>query len=479
MSRILPFLSFAIALPLLIASWSCSSSDAPIPTNEKGVGWFQGTVDPESGKFILSATKVAGDNGSVMDVVLLGDNVEVDAENDIVSLDVTIRNDGGDPLYGPSQVVIADLSPNSITVLGSDWDQCTQPASSQGCEYGLSYSGLLGEDDVLSSKEESEPRNWSFYTPGLIGFTFSARVEFSLDGDGPRIAGTFFADQNRNGVFEAHESPVPNGVVYASGPELSPRTFEAGPDGRFEIPVEMPGLYTLLAVSPESGYTTPNPLQVILPVDDHGNVQSVLDADFGVFSQLVNPICFDFNNGTLDGWMVQGAYADLAVPSLDGTAFLISLDGFTPPTSAIIGPSILDGDWSQIDEIRFDYNVFDDGWEFETRLPNTLIHIASGPGVLDGLRAAFIPDVRITDAYGDAPGWHSIVAPVHPVDSLPLPGNEYGHWAMISYDEDMVSDWNALLQNVGSVWFPVDFASSPSNTEILGLDNICFGTMSP
>lgn len=476
-SQIRVILPTLLILPFLMAG--CSGDSPPTSQATDGIGNFGGEIDPQTGKIVFKRLSVPVSQGAPVSVVLLGDNIETNEADEIVSIEVSIRNEDRRTLYGPAQVVVSDFMPRTVSLREPDWMDCGKSAAPEiagSCAYGISYSGLLGDDDALSPGEESESRTWQFQVPELTGFTFGAMVQFSLDPDRPVIAGTFFSDRNKNGMFDLDEEPVGGGSVYVTGPGLEPVAVLAGPDGAYEIAVESPGLYTLFATAPSAygsaGFTTPNPLEVILPEGPDG-VQSVLHAHFGLESDVIEGACSDFNSGTLQGWQYQAAFASVVSPSFDGTPFMLCRDHSSPPRSAVWAPAGFLGDWSNVGELNFDVILYNDGWELETRPLFTAVQIVTGPIVDTGIRGAFVLDKRITDSNGDAPGWHHITVPIHKVDALPLPGNDLGRWVIREPNADALAEWNELVENVNVLYFVTDIVSSPSLEELFGLDNIC------
>ena len=99
-------------------------------------------------------------------------------------------------------------------------------------------------------------------------------------------------------------------------------------------------------------------------------------------------------------------------------------------------------------------------------------------------RAAFVPNIVISDSDGSNPGWHRICAPLVPLDSKGnLPSNVNGTWYMASPNNILGglpplpgppspdSAWDDLITDITAIQLPVDFTGNPA--ERIGYDNIC------
>ena len=275
-----------ISALLLIAALSflgiaCSQTD-PDPNSGDGSRDFQGSIDPSTGTFLLESIDSTTVDGVRIRVDLIGSNLEIDPESSVVALDVRIRNSGNVALYAPGEIVIHHLSPPTVWVMNADRTDCLRATSSVpgGCWYGFDYSGLLGDDGILSPEETSGAKRWRFNDPELVGFSFGAEAKFGLGPDRPHIEGTVFADANENGHRDVGEPGAGGGHIMVSGPETDSLIVQVPGDGHYAFPVAKAGLYTLLAVPPPTfapvHATTPNPLQILLPPGE-----SYLHADFG------------------------------------------------------------------------------------------------------------------------------------------------------------------------------------------------------
>lgn len=299
-----PQLRSASALLLLILCLAsllsgCSESTGPTTsTSPQGGAHIEGNLDPGDGTFVLETqADPMPDGREGVPVELIGSNLRVNAAEEVVAIDVAIRNITPRLLYAPASVLLNDFVPPDVSVLNADF--VCLPADSVDpnvwfpypCGYGFDYSELLGGDGVLEPDEVSEVKTWEFQVPGLGGFSFNAWATFGLFPDLPLIAGFGFEDLNANGVPEPGEPHNIRGEVTMQTPSGLFVFTMLGEDGAYAFPVEESGLYTLTLFphlpphhphhSPPV-FTTPNPLQVLLPPDENGLPVSFLEAHFGL-----------------------------------------------------------------------------------------------------------------------------------------------------------------------------------------------------
>jgi len=299
--RIAGLVSIAALFGLLLAG--CSDSSGPAATRiEMGGAVAVGEIDPGAQTFVLKQLEQPVPGSAPILITLLGDSLKVDATAETVSIDVAIRNDGAEPLYPPATIWLSELMPDSVTVENADLvpgPPDTIPTASPTIppRWGFDYTTLLGPTSMLSPGETSGAKTWLFHVPGLTGFSLRAQAEFGMAPDLPQIAGLCFVDLNGDGIPEDGEPPLVRGRISATGPEGFEMTAVSDADGHYAIPVTLAGLYTLQLWSycePDHFggcdgrhlqrlvYTTPNPLEVILPTDSGGMPVSYLDANFGV-----------------------------------------------------------------------------------------------------------------------------------------------------------------------------------------------------
>jgi hypothetical protein len=126
---------------------------------------------------------------------------------------------------------------------------------------------------------------WTFSVPELEPFTFAAHVRFGHDPDQARLGGLCFLDENHNGRHDPGEPPLPRGLIEVTMPGGQVEEAISGPDGHYALPISEAGLYSLHFFSPLDvpvHFTTPNPLQVVIPLGPDGDPASFLEAHFGV-----------------------------------------------------------------------------------------------------------------------------------------------------------------------------------------------------
>lgn len=343
-------LGLLTAVLALFALAGCSDSTAPDnpqgTSGEVGDALVEGSLDPGAGTFVLKTLDVPTPDGVRVRMQLVGSDLVTDPELDTVELMVALRSLHPDPLYPPVQVWLSQLAPAGVAVLNGDlmlpvFGPDGSPTGDLAV--GFDYSDLLGEDGVLSPQETSGAKLWRFSSPDLAPFTFGARAEFGLNPDLARLGGLCFHDDNRNGVAEPGEMPLPHGVVRVTFPGGDVSEAWVQPDGRFAVRVSEPGLYQVFydpmieTFAPVS-FSTPNPRQVVMVRDADGVLQSFGGADFGLFTDLpLGPPPIRFTELPADSlhfepWNLLDVRLE-SVPAPDGTvveAPLLALDvGFS------------------------------------------------------------------------------------------------------------------------------------------------------
>jgi len=183
--------------------------------------------------------------------------------------------------------------------------------------------------------------------------------------------------------------------------------------------------------------------------------------------------CSEFNDGTTQGWYAGAATVWISSPGPDGSPYLRCGDLPSPPTSSIFAPASYHGSWEDLLALEFEFILHDDGWSGEAHPLSPVLHLKASPLEDVGERAVFFIDAPVTDPDGGFPGWHHIVAPVHPVTGPDLPSGPSGHWVIPVPIVDPVTDWNHLLEDVQMFRFIADIAGSPTQAEDFGLDSVC------
>jgi len=300
----------ALLIPALIG---CADSTPPQPAltgdTERPVGF----VDPGLQSFVLESIRCAVPGEDPVRIDLIGRNLRVHPEGDLVSLEVAVHNADRRSLYAPLEVLATRFVPESVGPTNADRVRCpdpTPPPDPPGggspddpdstahriapgvCLYGFDYSLLAGADGCLAADDTSAFRSWELRAPGLRPFSFSAAVRFVLEPEDPpqgaRIAGRFFHDANENARPDPDEEPFGGGWVVARGPGIEALRVAVEDDGWYSLAVRQAGLYTLAGLAPPTQdpqgvrFTTPNPLEVLLVPGLDGEPQSFRGAHFGL-----------------------------------------------------------------------------------------------------------------------------------------------------------------------------------------------------
>jgi len=268
---------------------ACSSSTQPPRTDPASgdIGSFSADVDPQEGSFVLQRITTSSSGAPGLPIELIGRSLVIDEASDTVTLEVAVHNASEIALHAPAFVWLGRFSSASAWVLNADVEPAGGDSTGEvrDLPWGFDYSTLLGDDGRLDPDETSGYKLWAFHSTDLAPFSFQARAEFAAPPERPSISGAVFLDENESGVFDDGETLVRGGVVFMTGPEGETSRVEVEA-GRYRIPVESPGLYTLRYArrggDGELCFTTPNPLSVVLPPGDDGGPTGYDGADFGV-----------------------------------------------------------------------------------------------------------------------------------------------------------------------------------------------------
>lgn len=290
-------LTAMVLILLLAVLGGCSDSTAPSDSGGGlGSANIEGSIDPGTGTFVLKTLEVETPDGPPVRVQLIGSDLTTNADDSTVSIMVALRSLHPEPLFAPAMVWISQLQPGGVEVLNPDSVYIPYLTGGKAnpideVAYGFDYSELLGDDGMLQPEETSAAKEWIFMSPGLAPFGFGARAEFGFAPDLSRIGGLCFHDDNRNGVPEPDESPLPHGVVIVRTPGGETLETMVGPDGRYAVHVFEEGLYEvfydpLIETFAPVAFSTPNPRQVVMIMGPDGQLQSFLDANFGMYTDL-------------------------------------------------------------------------------------------------------------------------------------------------------------------------------------------------
>lgn len=262
----------------------CSDSSAPDKAADN-------RLDPGSGTFSLKDVAVPGPDGMPMLLRLVGSDLVVDAQAGTVSLSVRVLNLSAEAIQPPLVAWIRALQPASVTPLNADFTfpgPLTDPAVAvtDTAGWGYDYSALLA-GQPLPPGEATPAKTWTFADPDLVPFSFTARIETGAFTGQARLAGRLFLDLDRDGLPSASEPPFLAGGVQVTAPGGVVSWSSPGPDGWWELPVRVAGLYEVLFVPMEMGprpvpLTTPNPRQVVVTTGPDGQLLSWREGHFGV-----------------------------------------------------------------------------------------------------------------------------------------------------------------------------------------------------
>ena len=158
--------------------------------------------------------------------------------------------------------------------------------------WGFDYGRMLGPDELLGPGEVSEALRWRFYDPGLESFSFAVEADLALEPPPAVISGGVFEDLNQNGIRERNEGPWPYGFLHLTHPDGKQEGAYCDESGSFRFLVAEPGLYRLELESLIDCivcFTTPNPLEVLLPPGPDGHPESFEMAVFGAICGPCDP----------------------------------------------------------------------------------------------------------------------------------------------------------------------------------------------
>lgn len=298
--------ALAVAALAALALGGCSDSTGPgtdLP-NRTGQG-YRGDLDPGAGTFVLQKLDLPDMPARPAVVELIGSDLVVDAAEQAVEMTVALRNASDRRLFAPATVWVHAFEPPDVTVLNADviampldsLPPDSLPVVPLPTAWGFDYSASLGEDGVLAPGETSGGKVWRFHVPGLVSFSFLARIESGLAPELPRLGGLIWSDVDGDGVRGPDEPPLPAGTLEVRPPDGELLVTRPRADGRWAVPVILPGLYRVRYLPPPTAgpvdpvVTTPNPLEVVLvaPAPDQPP-RSYLQADFGVSLRPQPPV---------------------------------------------------------------------------------------------------------------------------------------------------------------------------------------------
>ncbi len=277
-----------LAAAIAVLAIGCSpATDPETPSAQDGADQYTGTIDPGDATFVLRRITEPVPDREPIAIDLIGRRIEANPLDDTVLIEVAIANAWTEPLHGPAIVWLERLVPRGVYVQNPDIVE--SPDDSTGIAgpgaVGFDYTDALGDDGVLSPGETSEFKAWVFRSPELGAFSFDARAELSLEPERARISGIVFGDGNANGRRDDDEPPIAGAIVQVEGPLGDVVRVTTNERGFYRYAASWPGLHTLTVTRPHlpgECFTTPNPLEVVLPPDRPTGLTSFDGAHFGI-----------------------------------------------------------------------------------------------------------------------------------------------------------------------------------------------------
>ena len=306
-ARSIPLLSLLV-LTLLTA---CSDSTDPVP----GLNDASGRIDPQAGSFVLKSVEVTADDGRLVQLDLVGSDLELENDGVHLSLTVAVANPGDTRIPGPVTLWLGPIEPVSVFVANPD---TSLPVGSIIPIDGFIYDSEFGDDHLLGPGETSEGKLWRFRTPAQDSFSFGIRAVLPVDPHGPVIAGICFWDPNRSGLKDPGEPPLVPGQIHITAPDSVQSVIPVNHDGRYAYPLHVAGLHRvefipLFDTFAPLAFSTPNPRNVLITPDPDGVLRSFRDAHFGAYTDLPGgPPPIRFTEAPLDSlhrepWELIGA----------------------------------------------------------------------------------------------------------------------------------------------------------------------------
>ena len=289
----LPF-GVLLALPVFFLLQSCAENVTPDPT-PSGDTDFSGNYDSGSGTMEFTVESPPG-----VLVRLVASGITLDA-NELLHVNVAIRNDGSESIPGPAGVLVSHFQPPWVVPMNTDcavpadstdpWPRPGDPGDSTitpmppfpgpgACVFD--HRGTYGEDGMLAAGETSAAVEWIFAGTGGNSFAFHARLLTEPAPQDGVISGVVFEDHNQNGHRDLDEPGIQGIGVGLVMPDLV-RIQVTDERGRYVFEIHEPGLYTLNLTVPDGARaTTPEELQVLIVRREDGSLSGFLHANFGL-----------------------------------------------------------------------------------------------------------------------------------------------------------------------------------------------------
>ena len=284
-----------LALPAMFLLQSCAENVTPDPT-PSGDTDFSGNYDPSSGTMEFTVESPPG-----VLARLVASGITLDA-NELLHVNVAIRNDGSESIPGPAGVLVSHFQPPWVFPMNTD---CPVPIPADSTDPWprpdpgdstitpmppfpgpgacvFDHRGTYGEDGMLAAGETSAAVEWIFGGTGGNSFAFHARLLTEPAPQDGVISGVVFDDHNENGQRDLDEPGIQGVGVGLVMPDLV-RIQVTDERGRYVFEVLEPGLYTLNMTVPDGARaTTPEELQVLIVRRDDGSLSGFLHANFGL-----------------------------------------------------------------------------------------------------------------------------------------------------------------------------------------------------
>lgn len=272
------FLAFVLCPILAVGLIACGEDDPTTITPEETSRAVIGGGDLESGDFLL---RVGGGSGSGLGFVVRGENLRY--EEGAIAVDVTVTNDGTNPVPLPASLALVRITPDSVVVRDAD-----NAMTGAGAAFDLEFAD---ENLEWSPGEPSLPRTLRFEVQQGTPIAFVVRVDVGMLAIGGSIGGVIFEDLDTDGLVGVDETGIVGVQVELSGNGIAPVTTSSSVDGTYRFDGLAAGLYTVRTLTrPLLAATTDVQLQVVLSEDEQGEVGSFLNADFGFLFAPVPPV---------------------------------------------------------------------------------------------------------------------------------------------------------------------------------------------
>jgi hypothetical protein len=173
---------------------------------------------------------------------------------------------------------------------------------------------------------------------------------------------------------------------------------------------------------------------------------------------------------TTGNWETQAATISISTnqPDADGTPYLLVADRSSNQPSWVYNDTDFGGNFLSVPTcLCVDYKIFNDGHTNETRQIAPRIWIFNGDNPRSAtLMAVYTHSVEINENSD----WTRICTTID--TDTELANNGESGWQMRVGND---SQWDDLISNVSGIAFDVDVAGSQSQSERIGIDNLCFG----